>query len=450
MYIYRVQELVWILYGRNLRIAGPGNRMDRQPLIIGIDLTNEYCQASYYNLHHARAESVMTGSAVMRYMIPLTLCYNKEKNIWLIGEEAMLHAEETGVTLYKDILNDMFAGAECTVDGKKYAYDTLLAMYFGKLFELIQINSGLMAVESVTVTMRRVNLEVKEKLESVFDKLQIAAEAVRVISYAESFAYYVLNEDESLWKDGALLFDFDQNGFFTKQMTIPKETGKPLVYINENSYSMEFYIKDLASTMLRKQMDSRMSQIYEDVQLAGKKCSVFFTGTGFSELWFDETLQLISRNYRVFKGNNLYVKGAALAGYIRAFKGGRDYPIICRGRTKASISCTARVNGMIEEVELSGACVDWYDASSTTDFILTDEPKVKFIVTSLISQERSEIEMDLGGFPKRADKTTRVQVTVHYVNAAECDIEVKDKGFGEFFEGSGQTVTKRLNLEGYI
>lgn len=424
--------------------------MEKQPLIIGIDLTNEYVQACYFNLHHGRPESVMTGGNVMRYLIPAVLCYDKENDVWLIGEEAMLYSEQTGVTLYKDLYNNMFVGAECVVDGNKYTYDTLLAVYLGKLLELIQINSGLMSVENITITMRKVNIEIKEKMENVFSLLSIDPSKVRILSYAESFAYFVLNEDESLWKDGALLFDFDTDGFFTKQMSFTGGMKKPLIYINERSYSLEFFIKDLASAMLRRQLDKKLSRIYEDIKFEGKNCSVFFTGTGFSELWFEDTLQLISRSFRVFKGNNLYVKGACLAGYIRTFKGGREYPIVCKGRTKASIAVAAIKNGSLSEVELSRATSDWYDAGSVTDFILTKDRSVTFVITSLISRERTEVKVDLSEFPERKDKATRVEVEVRYVNDSQCDLIIRDKGFGGFFGGSGKEISRRLDLEGYI
>lgn len=424
--------------------------MDRQPLIIGIDLTNEYCQASYFNLHHGRPESVMTGGTVMRYLIPAVLCYDRDNDKWLIGEEAMLYSEQTGLTLYKDLYNNIFVGAECVVDGKRYTYDMLLAVYMGRLLELIQISSGLMSVENITVTMRKVNMEIKEKIEGVFDILKIDSSKIRILSYAESFAYFVLNEDESLWKDGALLFDFDTDGFFVKQMSITGEKKRPLVYINERSYSLEFNIRDLASEMQRIKLDRRLTEVYEEVRFDGKCCSVFFTGTGFSELWFENTLQTISRDFRVFKGNNLYVKGACLAGYILAFKGGRDYPIVCKGRTKAAISVVVTDNGEQSEIVLSKAACDWYDAGSSTDFILTGEKTATFIITSLVSRERTEVRLDLSDFPDRKDKATRVEVSVKYRNDSQCDLTVTDKGFGEFYEATGKSVSKLLDLEGYI
>lgn len=424
--------------------------MEKQPLIIGIDYTNEYCQACYYNLHHERPESVMTGAAVMRYLIPAVLCFDKDREDWLIGEEAMLYAEQTGTYLFRDLLKGMLDGETCEINGSRHTYDSLVAVFFGKLLELIQIHSGLTAIDNITVTMRQVNLEVKKAIENVFDLLQVDPEKVSLLSYAESFAYYILNEDENLWQDGAVLFDFDYDGFFVKQLTLAGTPKRPLLYVNERNHSMDFFIKDLASELLRNDLDAKLTELFEDIRFSGPRSSVFFTGTGFSELWFTNTLELISASCRVFKGNNLYVKGACLRGYIRCFKEGRDYPIVCKGRTKASVSLVNRCKGEVTETELSKAACDWYEAGSVTDFILDSDRSCEFIITSLVSRERTSIMFDLSSFPDRPPLTTRVEVSVRYLNDAECEIKVTDKGFGSFFAGSGACVTKRLNLEGYI
>jgi len=158
--------------------------MEKQPLVIGIDYSNEYCQACYYNLRHGRPESVMTGAAVMRYLIPAVLCYSEEKSDWLIGEEAMLYAEQTGAFLFRRLLTGMLNKETCEINGNKHTYDYLVAVYFGKLLELIQLHSGLTAIENITVTMRRVNLELKQAIEGVFGLLQVDPSIVRIQSYA--------------------------------------------------------------------------------------------------------------------------------------------------------------------------------------------------------------------------------------------------------------------------
>ena len=424
--------------------------MNKPGLIIGIDYTNEYCQACYYSPKHGRPESISAGTEVMRYLIPTALCRNSESGTWLIGSAALEYAQDTGTYLFQDLLDNAMTTETCYIDDREYSYAELLAVYFGKLIELIQIRSAVMSIDSITVNLRKVTLEIKDKIEEAFGYLKIDASKVRLLTCAESFAYYVLNEPEELWADGSLLFDFGNDGFFAKLLTVVFDRGERLVYVNERSYPMDFSMKDLASVSLRNQLDEKLGMVYEDLKTDGPRSSVYFTGEGFNELWFKDTLKDISSERRAFKGNNIYVKGACLAGYLRSEDEQQDFSVICKGRTKSEISVEVRYMGRPVKVTLARACVDWYDAFADIDFLLGDEKSICFNITSLVSRETTQVEFDLSQFPDRPPLTTRVEVAVRYLNDAECEISVTDKGFGEFYPASGETVTKRLNLEGYI
>ena len=423
--------------------------MKKQKLIIGIDLTNEYCQACYYSYKHKQPESVATGSAAARYTFPVAISYSSEREEWVIGGEAIHNGEAFSCRVYDNLLKGLFAGAVAEIGGKSYGYEKLLAVFFGKLLELIQIRSGLMAIESINLTLKTVDAASKRALASVFEALGIEESKITFLNNAECFAYYTLNEDEKLWSDGALLFDFGKEGFFEKRLTVSGSRSEPLFYIGEKDYSPDFSVKDLGSELLREQLDARLLEIYRRSGIEGENTSVYFAGEGFSEYWFSKTLEEISKTRRAFKGNNIYVKGACLAGVIRFYNGGKDYPIICRGRTRASISVTAK-GAYEEEIELSGAAKDWYDASGETVLMLEGEKKAEVSVRSLSSGERSVLDFDLSDFPDRERGTTRVLVRVHYINENECEISMKDLGFGAFYPPSGVEVIKRLDLGGYI
>ena len=70
--------------------------MEKQGLIIGIDYTKEYCQASYYSYRHNQPESVASGTETMRYLIPTALTFDKSNEEWLIGQAAIDYAKKTG------------------------------------------------------------------------------------------------------------------------------------------------------------------------------------------------------------------------------------------------------------------------------------------------------------------------------------------------------------------
>ena len=423
--------------------------MDKQGLIIGIDYTREYCQASYYSYRHNQPESVASGTETMRYLIPTALTFDKSKEEWLIGQAAIDYAKKTGEYLFEDLLDNCFLNEKCFINEKEYSYTQLLAVFFGKIIELTQVTTSIMSIENITVNLREINYDIRGTLYEVFRLLRLPAEKIKLQSCAESFVYYVLEEDRGIWEKGAQLFDFSKEGFFEKQLSVQKGPEGDLVYVFEKVHD-EFSYQGLDNYSYVDHLDEQLKTLIQEILKENPISSVYFTGEGFNELWFVKTLQAVSERARAFKGNNLYAKGACLAGFRRADEEKKDFNIICDGRTKATIAVEAVYKGKPCLLNLSKAPVDYYDAGLVTDFILDDVTSIRFYVTSLVSRERTFVDFDLSSFPERPNKTTRVEIAVHYLNDCECEITVTDKGFAEFFKKKKKKVVKRLNMEGYV
>ncbi|MBQ9032922.1 MAG: hypothetical protein IJ106_15960 [Parasporobacterium sp.] len=417
-------------------------------MTIGIDYNDQYCQACYFSERHGRPESVSGGTDVLRYLIPSVLCYDPAAQEWTIGNAALRIADNPGILVFRELFQHVFSGQTVRVEDREYNYTQLLAVYFGKLLEFIQIRTSVMGVDSITVTMKSVNRQIKETLEEVFEILKVPAGKVRLLSASESFGYYIMSEDPKLWQDGALMFDFSSGGFFVKQLNIRFDKDQPLVYINEYDFSGDFSVDHLASEVLRNQMDLKISNLYLDLIAKGNQSSVYFTGEGFDEQWFTATLNNISGSRRAFKGNNIYVKGACIAGHMNPDAGA--FPIICKGRTRADISVLAWDNGEQTQILLSPAAVEWYDAGYLGDFILENEKQIQFQIHSIVSGADSSLGMDLSTFPERPPKTTRIQIEIRYSSEYECEILITDKGFGDFYPDRGTVVSRKFSLEGYI
>ena len=77
------------------------------------------------------------------------------------------------------------------------------------------------------------------------------------------------------------------------------------------------------------------------------------------------------RNRRVFKGNNLIVKGAAYAAkeffYMKTLK---DYIISCKGRTRVRVTMSVKYKERDSMVTLSDIGDYWYQAKSKTECIM--------------------------------------------------------------------------------
>jgi len=378
------------------------------------------------------------------------LLFDPDNNDWVIGNYALRMEEETGIYAVRNLMANIRTGGTRMVNGREYTYKQLMAAFFGKLIEFIRIRTSVMYVENITITMNEVDEQIKESMEDVFSMLGIDSASIRLLSYAESFGYFFAGEAGNSGKEGAILFDFGYDGFFAKQLKGSVNRGKPLLYVDEYDFSKDFSIDSLASEMLRQQMDEKLSNLFLDMSSNESPGIVYFTGEGFSEQWFYRTLSTISGGHRAFKGNNLYVKGACLAGFLRYRGEEEDCIILCKGRTRVFITLEAWDNGNLVDIMLSPAAVDWYDAGFTGDFILENEHSIILKIHSLVNGHAAPVEIVLSGFPQRPVKTTRVEIDIRYRNDMECVVNVTDKGFGDFFRGAKTVVTRTISMADYI
>lgn len=419
--------------------------MERKELIIGIDYSDEYCSACYYSEKHRDARSVAPPSSSMRYLIPSKMCFCEEKGDWIIGEEAIMCSKETGAFLFGGLLLKTVSNEKYKMGDKEYPYSRLFAVFIEKLLEMIRTFSGIFPLGSVNIAMRRVNMDTKAAMEEVFTTLGVPREKIHLMNYGECFAYFIINEEKGLWEDGAQLFDYSNDGFFLFQSVFSREKERNILYVEEKNYSLEFTAKDVKNEYSWSHLDEKLGDLYDDVKIEGDRCSVFFTGSGFEKLWFKETLQTISQTKRAFRGNNIYARGACMRG-----RADGKTLIVCRPRTKASVSTVLLYEGEPRRLEIIPGAVNWYDAANSFDIILDESKKMEFIITSMLGAEETSIGFDLSIFPERPPKTTRCRVSARYINENECEICITDLGFGAFYPASGRQVRKILNLEGYI
>ena len=154
------------------------------------------------------------------------------------------------------------------------------------------------------------------------------------------------------------------------------------------------------------------------------------------------------RNRRVFKGNNLIVKGAAYGAKEEFLPSTLDqYLISCKGRTRVKIAMAVEYKGKDSNITLSNIGDYWYNARSKFECIMEKPVEAVFEIQDLINHTNDTFKIDLRNFPKREPNTTRIQVEFKYIEENKFEIAITDLGFGEFFESSGMVVKKEITLQ---
>ncbi len=169
--------------------------------------------------------------------------------------------------------------------------------------------------------------------------------------------------------------------------------------------------------------------------------SVQITGEGFDQQWAQQSVKLLCHQGRkVFYGNNLFAKGACIAGKDRLEdKKLKGYRYLSDSLVTADVGMDMRVMGSPAYYPLIEGGSNWYECNAECELILDDTEELVFVVNLPDETERKRVAMALKGLPKRPNRTTRLALTLKYVSSKDCEITVKDLGFGEMYPSSGKT-----------
>ncbi len=424
---------------------------DNRQFIIGIDLSNDYTQVASFDAHMEEPESMSVIKDEKRFLIPTVLCKNIEGNGWSVGDEAVLREKRGEGEAVRDILDITRDENTIVLLNEVYSAEEILNRYMLALLDNIKNYYQTSVINQITVTIDDPDKDIIDKLYKTLNILGFNKEDVRVIGHSESFIYYTINQNKALWVNDVAVFDFSKEGFIYRRLHLARGRVPKIISVYEEDLSETFDYFLLDSDSGKEKLDAKFTELVLSDFKKHIVSSVFLTGTGFYEKWMNQSLEVICNKRRVFQGHNLFVKGACYAGKKKFRKTQLDeYLFDCVGRTKVNIGVLIEHEGRNMQLLLSKAGLNWYEAGADTDCILDDVNSIQFVLTSPLTKISRNVSIDLSTFPERPNKTTRVGVVVSYKDEMHCTIMIKDKGFGEFFESSGMTIKKNIELEEWI
>ena len=275
-------------------------------IILGIDFSIDFTQMAVLD-DEINPRSISIGTED-NFLIPSVVCYNSELNEWSAGDEAVNKSRLNNSTEYRklpEILKQNY-GEDLTKQ--------IITTYMSYLLKVAVNYSNGKLIKNVLVTLNEVTPEMIELITTSFTNLGYNANDIKIISHSESFVYYVLNQGKDIWINQVYFLNFDRNDFSCRKLNVIK--GKQV-------HVADVTVEDLNDRMTYDSVKNNMDMAdeivadYMEDQLKKNVVSgVFLSGEGFYAEGWAKTLQTICRNRRVFKGNNLIVKGAAYATVI--------------------------------------------------------------------------------------------------------------------------------------
>lgn len=410
---------------------------DQRNLLVGYDFADDYTQISCYNTKIYEPESVSPLKAE-QYLIPTVLSVKEGNKEWLYGEEAIA-ANLSGEARIVRNLVKIAAGQESVeLYETSFAPEVLLEKYFRKTLGILKMKYPGESIAQLVVTVDETSEMLNRCIYSALANLGIDKDRVVVKSHAVAAMYYTLNQNKDLWMNDVGVFHYDGLRLCFYRIAVNRRTKPSAVTVTKEDFTESFgelYTSEATST------DEHKSQLAYLFHRIAKTClskyvisTVFVTGKGFEEEWIDGTLQELCLGRRIFKGQNLYTKGACyMARELKGEKKLEDYILLSEEMLHSNVWFSAYVDARVQEVMLAKIGTPWYEVNEQIEFIFDGKPEVTLHAKSLFERETSTYKMILDNIPNRPNKMTRAKLTLQCKNRDYIEATLQDLGFGELY-----------------
>ena len=421
---------------------------NRKSIVVGIDFCNDFSQVSYYNSIENEPVSVDFSGVDNKYHIPTIISKTPGRDVWYAGDEAKNCAALGDAVLVDNLIGKALERNPVIVDEMSMMPMELIKVFMDALLQSVKIASGVEQISMICITLEQYHISLLNVLSEVMNLLGYPKDKVMFASHTESFIYYAMNQKKELWQNDVVLFDYGRKGLVCNRMYISNYRGSKLVMTHEDNLCEEVPYELVNNTAAKEFMDSRLLE-YARKLYDKKNISTFYlTGTGFSEGFeAPEFIKYICNRHRAFAGQNLYVKGAC---YQAAESAGRnvmkEYLLACPERITTGIELKIQDRGRDKILRMVRPGVNWYGADCSYDLIVDEAPELEIFLSPIDTMEKQLVRVPLTDFPTRPAKATRITLKLSFTSDSRCHLMVIDKGFGEFFAGSGRIINEELLL----
>lgn len=402
-------------------------------LIIGIDFGKEYSQICYYDRNAKEPRSLSMKVGTSQYEAPTCICKRTDQEEFCVGLEAEYFAREKGGILFENIYDACLKEEAVPVAGKMMQPWEILACFLKGMLKFLGVMEVVKNTKCFVVTSPALSDIQVKNYQKACEALGFPMERYMLMDYGESFFYYALTQKRELWNRSVAWYAFSQEKVIFRKLAMNSGTRPVLVSLSE---SME---KDLPED--GESRDRQFSDFIRETLGTELFSSIQITGKGFAQEWAQQSVKMLCHQKRkVFYGNNLFAKGACCAGVEKTEnKALKGYQYLSDSLVLTDVGMDMQVMGSPAYYPLVESGKNWYECKAHCEFILDEMKELIFIVNKpLESSEKKRIAMELPGLPDRPNKTTRLSLELVYISPKECQITVKDLGFGDMFPGSGK------------
>ena len=417
--------------------------------IIGYELGKQHVQISYQKIGDKEPQTLSMVAGQEQYNIPFVLYKQEDKNLWYIGKDALAKQQEFGGILLTNLLERSCLEDEIEVNLETYETAALLALFVKRSFSYLSLIASVEKFAGIMFTVDNLEQKNVDVLRKMVEYLQLPHITIQFMGKEESFFYYNLHTDSSLWAHQVTLYEMQQNHLVSYHLTLNRQTKPTVTLIEKKEYDTFPMVNEYPQTPEEKKVWDDLFLRYVKEDLEEKIVStVYLIGEGFFGEWYQKSVRYLCAKRRVFLGNNLYSKGACY-GFLDKVEPNElsaSYVYLGTDKLKANVGMELVRQGAPSYLAILDGGTSWYDGKKEWDMILDGENRLVFKIVPLDGKNVTKTEIVLHGLQVQKVPYCRIHVESYMETGRLLKLKIWDKGFGEFYPSSGQYWEETIEL----
>lgn len=417
--------------------------------IIGYEIGKQHVQMSYLKIGEKEPQTLSMIAGQEQYNIPFAMYKQEDANLWYIGKDALAKQEEHGGILLTNLLETACKEESAEVNLESYESAALLALYVKRSLTYLSLAAPLEKIAAIMFTVENLDLKKVEALRKMVEFLQLPRISMQFMEKEESFYYYNLHTDASLWSNNVYLYEMQERELKSYCLSLNRQTKPVVTLIEEKEYDSFPKVEDLLQNPEEKALwdETFLSCITKDME--GKIVStIYLIGDGFYGEWYQKSVRFLCSKRRVFLGNNLYSKGAcyALMDKLEPNELSASYVYLGTDKLKANVGMEIIRQGTPSYLAILDGGSSWYESKKEWDMILEGDNRLVFRITPLNGKNVVQTQVVLEGLQMSKTPLCRIHAEAYMETQKIMKLKLWDRGFGEFYPSGGQYWEETIEL----
>lgn len=425
---------------------------------IGYDLGAGYGEISVFTENEPEPVTLLSRKDAAIFHFPCMLA--KYQGRFYAGFEAACLVGTQGAVIFEDLLELAMNQTSIVANGQRFDTGHLLHLFLKLTLRLpeaygkLEKAGGILFTtytEEDDVTQRRVC----EVLTKAVSELVGAKTRVYLQTRSESIYYFLMYQEESLYRQDVLVCDYQKDHLKTYFMKKHGNKAPFMMYTERREYPEMKILSDQEGADKSRQLDETFCELLTDVEERYKFGLSYLLGDGFKGNWLDRSLDRLCYHGRVFQGNNLYSRGACycLRQVLKPIPVLQEYVFVSSQDIAFDVGMYCHVQGIRKEsmrpqyIPIFEKGTPFKTCRRTLYLMPEGEKTLTLEVKALYRPQPLHIFLDISDFPNLKAGESKLKIDLEFTDCRTLTIFIEDIGLGTLMPGSKKTISRTIRLD---